>query len=114
MIKYLCIQQFLGFKMLEIKICRGCFRAGGEEGVVKIDRNDWYKMDNPKRGLCVIINNKEFDPNTRMSERRGTDEDASSLKGIFTDYGFKVVLEHNCTVNKMVDLVLEGKLLIRF
>lgn len=49
-----------------------------------------YKMDYPEMGLCVIINNKNFHPSTRMGMRNGTDLDAQKLKNTFKSLGYKV------------------------
>ncbi|XP_075053200.1 caspase-3 [Mixophyes fleayi] len=49
-----------------------------------------YKMDYPEIGLCVIINNKNFHPSTRMGMRNGTDMDASRLQNTFKSFGYKV------------------------
>ncbi|CAN2388675.1 Belongs to the peptidase C14A family [Pristimantis euphronides] len=53
-----------------------------------------YKMDYPEMGLCVIINNKNFHPSTRMGMRNGTDLDASRLYNTFKSLGYKVEV-HN-------------------
>ncbi|XP_069833850.1 caspase-3-like [Dendropsophus ebraccatus] len=49
-----------------------------------------YKMDYPEMGLCVIINNKNFHPSTRMGMRNGTDLDATRLMNTFKSFGYKV------------------------
>ncbi|XP_063776787.1 caspase-3 isoform X2 [Pseudophryne corroboree] len=49
-----------------------------------------YKMDYPEIGLCVIVNNKNFHPSTRMGMRNGTDVDASRLQITFKSFGYKV------------------------
>ncbi|KAM9329337.1 caspase-3 [Gastrophryne carolinensis] len=49
-----------------------------------------YKMDYPEMGLCVIINNKNFHPSTRMGVRNGTDVDAGKLHQTFKSLGYKV------------------------
>ncbi|XP_064457809.1 caspase-3-like isoform X2 [Ornithodoros turicata] len=49
-----------------------------------------YNMDHPKRGTCVIFNNKSFDHSTGLNERRGTDEDAAQLYCLFREMDFEV------------------------
>ncbi|KAG8592103.1 hypothetical protein GDO81_000406 [Engystomops pustulosus] len=49
-----------------------------------------YKMDYPEMGLCIIFNNKNFHPSTRMGMRNGTDLDASRLYSTFKSLGYKV------------------------
>lgn len=85
-----------------------CFKRGGGGGgdsLTTISRDDCYKMGNSKRGRCVIINNKKFDASTQMTERSGTNVDATALQELFRGLGFDVILEHNQTVNQMTDLI---------
>ncbi|XP_077135690.1 caspase-3 [Ranitomeya variabilis] len=57
-----------------------------------------YKMDYPEMGLCIIINNKNFLPSTRMGMRNGTDLDAQRLQSTFRSLGYKVNIfnDQNC------------------
>lgn len=49
-----------------------------------------YNMNHPKRGICVIFNNKCFDSHTGLNERRGTDVDAAQLYQQFRELDFDV------------------------
>lgn len=49
-----------------------------------------YNMKHPKRGKCLIINNRNFDPHLRLNERRGTEIDARSLHACFRQLDFDV------------------------
>lgn len=49
-----------------------------------------YKMDYPRRGRAIIINNKTFHPKTEMNERHGTNTDASNLYNQLNKLGFDV------------------------
>ena len=66
-------------------------------------------MSYPKKGLFVIINNRDFLPCTRMNTRSGTDLDAATLYQLFRiSYGFDVQTHNNKTVNEMLDIVRRG------
>ncbi|KAL1468656.1 hypothetical protein MTO96_025232 [Rhipicephalus appendiculatus] len=62
-----------------------------------------YKMTHPKRGKCVIFNNRHFAPHTKLSERRGTDLDADNLYYRFSGLGFESVIHHNFSRKQMLD-----------
>lgn len=50
-----------------------------------------YKFTYPKRGVAVIINNRNFDQEkTGQMDRDGTDVDASALESTFIRMGFDV------------------------
>ncbi|KAM9327112.1 caspase-7 isoform 2-T2 [Gastrophryne carolinensis] len=49
-----------------------------------------YKMSYKKLGKCIIINNKNFERNTGMCIRNGTDKDAGDLEQCFRKLGFEV------------------------
>ncbi|KAM9470567.1 caspase-3b [Clarias gariepinus] len=103
-----------------------CGRAGGEDQVdaKKIDStkvtfhsetihakaytvsdSDAYRMDFPKLGKCVIINNKNFAKHTGMNERNGTDVDAGNIIKVFSELGFKTVNHNDQTVSQMRELL---------
>ncbi|XP_072480099.1 caspase-3-like [Notamacropus eugenii] len=67
-----------------VKIFHGSISA--ESGL----SSDIYKMDYPEMGLCVIINNKNFHPNTDMPTRSGTDVDAANLRETFENLKYEV------------------------
>lgn len=60
-----------------------------------------YKMDYPSVGMCLIINNKNFNKCTGMSTRNGTDADAGTVLKTFTDLGYTMVIENDLTVADM-------------
>ncbi|XP_072478660.1 caspase-3-like [Notamacropus eugenii] len=51
---------------------------------------DSYKMDYPEMGLCVIINNENFNSNIDMPTRSGTDVDAANLRETFESLKYEV------------------------
>ena len=42
-----------------------------------------YSMKSHRRGRCVIFNHRHFEARSRLSERKGTEKDAESLKDCF-------------------------------
>lgn len=68
------------------------------------DIDEDYKMSANPRGLCLIINNVDFD-NDLLTLRKGSDRDANRFKTIFRDLGFKVTLKRNQTSDKMKDVL---------
>ncbi len=63
-----------------------------------LQANDAYRMSSSPRGRMLIINNKSFPRfEGRASERRGTDIDATKLKGMFVTFGFHVTQKDNLT-----------------
>ncbi|KAM3867219.1 caspase-3-like [Diretmus argenteus] len=67
--------------------------------------SDRYTMDYPSRGLCVVINNKNFDRSTGMNTRNGTDVDAAAAIKTFTSLGYVVKVANDLTVSQMEDLL---------
>uniref|UniRef100_A0A3P9MW46 Caspase-3 n=1 Tax=Poecilia reticulata TaxID=8081 RepID=A0A3P9MW46_POERE len=59
-----------------------------------------YRTDYPCMGVCLIINNKNFD--ARMSVRDGTDVDAANVAKTFVKLGYKVRLLNDQTVDNMM------------
>ncbi|XP_014676812.1 PREDICTED: caspase-3-like [Priapulus caudatus] len=76
--------------------------AGGASARTEIPLDDAYRMDHPRRGRAIIINNKLFHPRTQMSERSGTDTDASSLYVQLSKLGFDVSRYDNLRAKEMV------------
>nr|XP_014351565.1 PREDICTED: caspase-3 [Latimeria chalumnae]XP_014351566.1 PREDICTED: caspase-3 [Latimeria chalumnae]XP_014351567.1 PREDICTED: caspase-3 [Latimeria chalumnae] len=64
-----------------------------------------YKTNYPVFGKCVIINNKNFDPSTRMGARSGTDVDAANLKKTFKALGFETQVTNDCTCSQMTSIL---------
>ncbi|XP_030001760.1 caspase-3-like [Sphaeramia orbicularis] len=75
---------------------------------VTADVNDpyRYKMDYPSIGMCLIINNKNFNKRTGMSTRNGTDVDAATVLKTFGSLGYKMVIENDLTVADMKNKML--------
>lgn len=83
-------------------------RSGSRKSVKSTqDREPMYQynMNYEKVGKCIIINNKNFAPSTRMSVRNGTDRDAESLFKTFQSLGFSVVVYNDCTCASMQDVL---------
>ncbi|XP_074655981.1 caspase-1-B-like isoform X1 [Tubulanus polymorphus] len=59
---------------------------------------DQYYMNHEHRGLALIISNKEFD---NGETRIGTEFDVESLREVFSDLGFEVVVHENLTAKEM-------------
>ena len=67
-----------------------------------------YNMDHAKRGLAVIINNKDFEERTRLPTRRGTDEDSFNLLKVFSSLGFDVQVHQNRKCTDMLMILDKG------
>lgn len=68
-----------------------------------------YRMDHPRRGQFIIINNKTFKPQTQMGERAGTDVDGANLATDFNRLGFEVKTYKDQTVGQMLKLMITGQ-----
>uniref|UniRef100_A0A1A7XCV5 Caspase 7, apoptosis-related cysteine peptidase n=1 Tax=Iconisemion striatum TaxID=60296 RepID=A0A1A7XCV5_9TELE len=64
-----------------------------------------YTMGHQRVGKCIIINNKNFDENTGMNVRNGTDRDAGELFKCFKNLGFEVSIFNDQTCEKMEQLL---------
>ncbi|KAJ8258099.1 hypothetical protein GJAV_G00193150 [Gymnothorax javanicus] len=54
-----------------------------------------YKMDASPCGLCLIINNVDFEPTSELSSRKGSDVDCDRLERRFTSLNFVVTVKRN-------------------
>lgn len=83
------------------------FKTGQSISVqVKNDADSWrYSLDYPKMGKCVIINNKNFDPDTGMASRAGTDVDAQNVFKVFKNLGFKPDIRNDLSSSQMEQLL---------
>ncbi|XP_071108634.1 caspase-3-like [Haliotis cracherodii] len=66
-----------------------------------------YKMNTKVKGICLIINNKDFDqtdlpPDQRLATRHGTETDARRLRDLFQEIGFHVQQKDNLTDTQML------------
>ncbi|XP_061107233.1 caspase-7-like [Conger conger] len=60
-----------------------------------------YNMDYTSIGRCVVINNKNFDKNTGLSIREGTDLDAGLVMKTFRGLGYDVKIFKDLTAAKI-------------
>lgn len=81
-------------------------QAGLTIADTEIDTENYYKMNHPKRGHCMIINNTLFKKETRMDERKGSDVDAANVYQLFRKLGFEVDLQNNQTTVQMLQHVI--------
>ena len=68
-----------------------------------------YNFNYRRRGLFIIINNKNFSPTTGQVQREGTDVDAERLEETFQDTGFEVRRYDDVPGAKMTKLMYDGK-----
>ncbi|XP_065130850.1 caspase-3-like [Paramisgurnus dabryanus] len=64
-----------------------------------------YKMNSTPRGLCVIINNKNF--KTLENYRAGSEYDVASLKNVFECLGFTVETHEDLSADEMKTLMTQ-------
>ncbi|KAK3528862.1 hypothetical protein QTP70_011733 [Hemibagrus guttatus] len=64
-----------------------------------------YKMNYQQVGKCVIINNKNFNLDTGMNVRNGTDRDAGELFKCFKNLGFEVSIYNDQSCEKMTKIL---------
>ncbi|KAM6919918.1 caspase-8-like [Lycodopsis pacificus] len=62
---------------------------------------DYYALKNIPRGLCVVINNEDFQ-GSWLNSRKGTQEDVVALRSVFTLLGFIVSVHNNLTAEAML------------
>lgn len=72
---------------------------------ISLQNDNTYKMDYPEMGLCIIINNKNFDKNTGMALRSGTDVDAANLRETFRSLKYEVRNKNDLTREEIVELM---------
>ncbi|XP_076733165.1 caspase-8 isoform X2 [Maylandia zebra] len=63
------------------------------------NESDYYTLTHNPRGWCVVFNNEIFTGG--LNNRKGTQEDADTLKEVFTRLGFQVKIHNNCTAEQM-------------
>ncbi|XP_015239372.1 PREDICTED: caspase-3-like [Cyprinodon variegatus] len=64
-----------------------------------------YSMNFPSIGQCIVINNKNFDRNTGMNQRNGTDVDAGNVFKVFTKLGYTVKIHNDQTTDQMINIL---------
>ena len=64
-----------------------------------------YKMDHPKRGTALIINQGTFDDNLGLVARNGTVKDGRDLEGSLKEYGFDVDIQLDKTKIELLETI---------
>ncbi|XP_035179722.1 caspase-3 [Oxyura jamaicensis] len=64
-----------------------------------------YRMDYPEIGECIIINNKNFQKDTGLSSRSGTDVDAASVREVFMKLGYKTKLSNDLSCRDIINVL---------
>ncbi|XP_030625023.1 caspase-9 [Chanos chanos] len=72
--------------------CESTFKSEGRQ---RRDSIQSYKMDASPCGLCLIINNVEFDPLSDLKDRKGSDIDCNKLERRFKSLNFETVVKRN-------------------
>ncbi|XP_066429568.1 caspase-3-like isoform X2 [Eleutherodactylus coqui] len=92
------------------------FPAGSSSPQAESDENLKYKMDYPEKGLCVIINMKEFSNEERkgskklvqgLDRREGSECDVESVQDVFEIIGFTVKVLRNKTCPELLESLKE-------
>lgn len=52
-------------------------------------------MESSPSGMCLIVNNVEFDPGSNLNDRKGSDIDCERLEKRFRSLNFEVVVKRN-------------------
>lgn len=69
------------------------------------DDEEYYPLTHKPHGLCLVINNEDFEQVLR--KRAGTNEDARALNETFTSLGFDVQIHTNLSAAQMKHLLIE-------
>ncbi|XP_042280650.1 caspase-9-like [Thunnus maccoyii] len=85
----------------------GCSNDAENLGKTRQDSNDRYKMDAIPCGHCLIINNVEFEPQTKKGYRTGSDIDCNKLKRRFKAFNFNVEVRTNLKQEQIKDELTE-------
>ncbi|XP_076601082.1 caspase-8 [Chaetodon auriga] len=64
------------------------------------DQAEYYDLSHNPHGLCMIINNEEFQ-GTELRNRAGTQQDEDALGLVFSQLGFVVKVKKNLTADAM-------------
>ena len=70
-----------------------------------VARRNSYELEKRPRGYCVIINNVKFW--NRADDRHGAEEDERSLRKIFHDVYFTVIVERDLTKHQMENVAVK-------
>jgi len=71
-------------------------------------QHDRYLMTSWKRGLCIIISNERFMPESHFNRRVGAQNDVEMLDKVFTKLGFDIRQHRDVTSSKAVQVLVEG------
>lgn len=52
-------------------------------------------MDASPRGICLIINNVDFEPACELKDRKGSDIDCDKMENRFKALNFEVIVKRN-------------------
>ena len=86
------------------------FRLGASAAPAASLEFESYSNKHGRRGLCVIINNKNFNKVlTGQQDREGTDVDAKALENVFMHLGFDVTRYDNLTSTDLSINLREGE-----
>ena len=72
------------------------------------DHENAYNFGHKRRGLCVIINNVEFDPELKLAVRLGSDADETGLVERFRNLEFEVRNYRNAGTRDMLKYLRDG------
>jgi len=86
--------------------CRPWCRSGEQA-------TDRYEMKSDRRGLCIVISNKNFSPPSQLNRRVGSEHDMLMLRQIFTQLGFEVAIHTDVTAEHTFGILAEGLRLVR-
>uniref|UniRef100_A0A8C6XQL5 Interferon regulatory factor 2 n=1 Tax=Naja naja TaxID=35670 RepID=A0A8C6XQL5_NAJNA len=78
------------------------------DSVIQTDES--YRMDCPEMGICILVNNKHFLPNTGMALRSGTDADAALVFDTFRTLGYNVKTYNDLPCKRIIEVLLDLRL----
>uniref|UniRef100_A0A8C6XQ97 Interferon regulatory factor 2 n=1 Tax=Naja naja TaxID=35670 RepID=A0A8C6XQ97_NAJNA len=73
------------------------------DSVIQTDES--YRMDCPEMGICILVNNKHFLPNTGMALRSGTDADAALVFDTFRTLGYNVKTYNDLPCKRIIEVL---------
>ena len=89
------VNVLLHFSGQTIEVPRGTFKL------------DTYKMDHENRGRALIINNRTFAKHLKMTDRTGSDVDASAIYQRLQELGFDCELLNDATESQILHKLKE-------
>ncbi|XP_013414929.1 caspase-3 isoform X1 [Lingula anatina] len=73
-----------------------------------LEGNLEYNFKHVRRGMAIIVNNRNFEEKTEQGERIGTDVDAGALANLFMDLGFEVTRYDNLSTMEMMSVMRQA------